>query len=268
MRPRLISIPISHYVERARWALDLAEIDYDEEQHLQRFAGIKTKKLGATRFVPVLVLDNDLLTDSADIVRWASAQVEGDPLYAGADRGEIEALENELAGDYGVETRRVVYDWFFRHFGKLVTYNDGASPWSQRIALRVFRPLVEPKLKAYLKVDEAHVAAGRDLVRRTMDQIAERISDGRPYLLGDRFTAADLTYAAMTAPSVMPQQYGVAMPPRDLLDAPTRAWIEEMRAHPAGAFALRLYEERPPVRARMARRPRVPRSEVVGPTRA
>ena len=32
---RLITIPISHYCERARWALQRAGVDFIEEQHLQ-----------------------------------------------------------------------------------------------------------------------------------------------------------------------------------------------------------------------------------------
>ena len=32
---RLITIPISHYCEKARWALDRAGIEYREERHIQ-----------------------------------------------------------------------------------------------------------------------------------------------------------------------------------------------------------------------------------------
>ncbi len=38
MRPRLLTIPISHYGERARWALDWAGVDYEETHHLQMFS--------------------------------------------------------------------------------------------------------------------------------------------------------------------------------------------------------------------------------------
>lgn len=259
MRPRLITIPLSHYAERARWALDAAGIDYDEEPHLQRFAGMRTKAVGGRHTVPVLLLDGQVLKDSADIVRWASAQTEGDDLYACAERAAIEALEGEFAGDYGVETRRITYDWFFRQVRPLLPYNDGASPWRERVAMRVMRPLVVPAMEKYLGLDEERLAAGRGLVRRTMDTVAERLADGRPYLLGDQFTAADLTFAAMTAISVIPPEYGSAVPEPERLDAPARAWIKEMREHPAGAYALRLYRDRPPVRGRLPRRPRISR---------
>ena len=33
------------------------------------------------------------------------------------------------------------------------------------------------------------------------DSVGERLADGRPYLMGDRFTAADLTFASLSAPA-------------------------------------------------------------------
>ena len=34
-RPRLLTIPISHFCEKARWALERAGVDYEEQAHLQ-----------------------------------------------------------------------------------------------------------------------------------------------------------------------------------------------------------------------------------------
>ena len=39
---------------------------------------------------------------------------------------------------------------------------------------------------------------------RAFDVIAERLADGRPYLCGDRFTAADVTFAALSAALTVP----------------------------------------------------------------
>ncbi len=82
------------------------------------------------------------------------------------------------------------------------------------------------------------------------DWVAGMLEDGRPFLLGDRFTAADLTFAALAAPVVLPSDYGVRLPPLELLDEPTSRLIARGRAHPAGRFALRMVaEQRRPVSA-------------------
>jgi glutathione S-transferase len=86
-----------------------------------------------------------------------------------------------------------------------------------------------------------------------MDRIAARLADGRPYLAGDRFTAADLTFAAMTAPSILPSRYGVTLPDPNVIPEDAAAFVRGCREHPAGAFAMRLYDARPKPRGRYER---------------
>ena len=53
--PRLITIPISHYCEKARWALERADIPYREERHLQVIHWAHVWRAGRGRTAPVLV---------------------------------------------------------------------------------------------------------------------------------------------------------------------------------------------------------------------
>ena len=76
-----------------------------------------------------------------------------------------------------------------------------------------------------------------------IDDIAERLSDGRRFLLGDRFTAADLTFAALAAPMLLPERYGSTLPPLEVMPRRVAREVERLRAYPAGAFADRLYNE-------------------------
>ena len=80
-------------------------------------------------------------------------------------------------------------------------------------------------------------------MRRAFDAVAERLSDGRPYLCGDRFTAADLTFAALSAALIVPPEYGVPLPQPDVLPAHIAGVVRGFRAHPAGEYALRLFRD-------------------------
>ena len=76
------------------------------------------------------------------------------------------------------------------------------------------------------------------------DEIAARLADGRRYLSGDRFTAADLTFGALSAPCSSRRGYGSPLPPPER--AAARRWpprSARLREHPAGRFAARLYDE-------------------------
>jgi glutathione S-transferase len=66
---RLITIPISHYSEKVRWALDLLKIPYIEERHVPVFHRLATRKYGGSS-VPVLVTQSGNFTDSKDILHY------------------------------------------------------------------------------------------------------------------------------------------------------------------------------------------------------
>jgi glutathione S-transferase len=74
-----------------------------------------------------------------------------------------------------------------------------------------------------------------------LERVEAELADGRRYLVANRFTAADLTFAALYAPLVAPPE----QPVTSKLRAP--ASFDEMSAayrnRPAGAYALRLYAE-------------------------
>jgi glutathione S-transferase len=69
-------------------------------------------------------------------------------------------------------------------------------------------------------------------VRAVFDRVAERLGDGRPYLCGERFSAADLTFASLAASLLTPPEYGVPLPQPDELPPAMAAQVNEFRAHP------------------------------------
>jgi glutathione S-transferase len=93
-----------------------------------------------------------------------------------------------------------------------------------------------------LGINAAGIERSRAKIEQTFARIAERLRDGRRYLMGDRFTVADLTFAALAAPVVLPEQPAVPMPPREMFKA-ANPQIDAWRATPAGELVLRLYRE-------------------------
>lgn len=73
---RFITIRGSHYVERARWAMDLAGLSYEEDSSpplIHMFSTMSARPAGSkAHSVPMLLTpDAGVLTDSADIVAYA-----------------------------------------------------------------------------------------------------------------------------------------------------------------------------------------------------
>jgi glutathione S-transferase len=157
-------------------------------------------------------------------------------------------MEAELDEGFGPDGRLWMYHGTLPVIDEMGPYALAGVPRWERAVFRVSGPAIDRAIRRYLDIDEATATAARERVGRTFDEIAERLSDGRPFLLGDRFTAADLTFAALAAPMLVPERYGSPLPPPEALPEAMAGEIVALRKHPAGAFALRLYaEERGPI---------------------
>ena len=253
-RARLVTIPISHYCEKARWALDRAGIDYVEDAHIQGIHRIASRRAGGSGTAPVLVCgDGTALGESADILAWVDANGPADMrLYPDdpAERAMVSELERDFDEDLGPNARRWIYRQVLDQPQLAYDYGCAGVPRWERRVLPALYPLVSRFIgRAIGGVDEASAARSEARVQATFDRVAERLADGRPHLCGDRFTAADLTFAALAGAVLVPGRWGIALPQPDLLHPTSAARIREFRAHPAGQFALRMFEEQRPARS-------------------
>jgi glutathione S-transferase len=244
--PVLITIPISHFCEKARWALDRADINYQEHAHLQVIHWIPVARAGGKKTAPVLAWGDRVFTDSADIVEEASAKAPPDRRLfpddaAAAD--EVRALQRDFDARLGPEGRRWMYYNLRGRRDIAITYGCTGVPAWQRRALPFAYPVASRIIDRYLDVTPATAAQSEAEVRAIFDGIAEHLGDGRPYLCGESFSAADLTFASLAAAVLMPPEYGVPLPQPEELPAAMAATVRELREHPAGAHALRMFRE-------------------------
>jgi glutathione S-transferase len=236
---RLITIPFSHYCEKARWALDLSGVPYVEEGHLPFFSRRATRPLGSTT-VPLLVTPSRVLTDSSDILAFADAARPLYPTDPDARRDGL-ALEDELDERFGPQTRRLAY---FHLLGAREAFDallaTAPVPSWERRAMRLTRPLATAVLRRALGVDAARAARSEARVRETFAALDARLAR-HPYLCGDAFSAADLTFASLAGPLLLPDGHPLGWPPRDTLPPAFLALVASLRATRAGAHALRCY---------------------------
>ncbi|MEZ4448208.1 MAG: glutathione S-transferase family protein [Nannocystaceae bacterium] len=241
--PRLVTISFSHYCEKARWGLDRAGVAFVEDGHLPFFHVIPAARVGG-RTVPILVTDDGVVPDSTDILRWADARAPADRRLYPEGHGEAAlALEEGFDRDLGPHTRRWAYGFLLRQ-PRLIREicQVGAPAWERRTLPMVF-PVARAVMRRVMKIDPPGVERSQGKIDRVFEQVEGLLADGRRYLVGDRFTAADLTFAALAAPVVYPPEYTIPFPPRDRFPAAIQATIEGWRSRPAGAFALRLFAE-------------------------
>lgn len=80
-------------------------------------------------------------------------------------------------------------------------------------------------------------------IKEVFSEVEALLSDGRKYLTGPSFTAADLSFAALVAPA-LGQKYASIKDYKERTDQREMAKvIDELRETKAGKFGLRLWEE-------------------------
>ena len=233
---RLITIYFSHYCEKARWALERARVPFVEEPHTPGISGFAAMFARGNKSVPVLVTRDAVLKESADIVRWA------DPTLHANDDEDVSRLCSTFDRALGPATRRVAYDRVLQlpteQLGEVFSF--GLSPWEADLG-RTLAFAIAAMIRKGLRVTPEGVERSRVAIRETFTMVAQRLKDGRRYLCGDAFTAADLTFAALAAPVVAPDAYARFFPStvmgaiKDDIAGPYRDSV-------AFAHAQRMYE--------------------------
>jgi glutathione S-transferase len=242
MTNRLVTIRYSHYCEKARWALERARIAFVEEPHVPIISWIGAIGGGGNRTAPVFVTSDKTYAESTDVLRYADEHGSADKLFTGDP--EIERLEEHYDRYLGPTARRAVYDDVLRlpraQLAELL--GKDAPNWEKRVA-RIATPVIGGMIRRGLKVNPPEVKRSKEMVETIFGEVEDLLKDGRRYLTGDKFTAADLTFAALAAPVIYPDRYATyAVPLTELPPAITDV-VEHYRKTPAGAFAMRMYAE-------------------------
>jgi glutathione S-transferase len=248
-RPRLITIPLSHYCEKARWALDRAGVEYTEERHVQGVSVFCARRAGGGLTTPVLVADDEVLGESEDIVRWADRHLPPERRLVPEDpaaREDALGLARCFDDGLGQAGRRLIYALMLPYTEELLAINNQGLPaWEERLA-RAAWPAITLAVRIRLRMPRGPYPEDERIARAAFDRVEERLADGRPYLCGERFSIADLTFAALAAPVIGSPRYGIRLPGPDELPPEVASLVHRFREHPAGRFALRVIEtERP-----------------------
>ena len=95
---RLITIPMSHYCEKARWALERLGLEYYEERHLQVFHYPRTWWISRGPSVPVLVDGGRVVADSTAILQHLDNSLVGELTGVSVLHGPAALVSRDDAG--------------------------------------------------------------------------------------------------------------------------------------------------------------------------
>jgi glutathione S-transferase len=238
--PLLWHIPLSHYNEKVRWALD-----YKGIAHRRQVLGpnylIRAWRATSQGKLPILWLNGKAIADSTRIIAALEEHYPAPPLYPrdAAARQRALALEDYLDETLGPAVRAAVVTPLFRSDPDIAL--RVLTTGMPEKAYKTLRPLLRifPSFYRFRhKISAANLEKDRAVVAAALDRI-EQERQGRAYLVGEAFTVADLTAAALLGPGLQPPeiQYPlqVELPP----------YLQDYRAtllqHPAMQWAAGIY---------------------------
>lgn len=238
--PLLWHIPLSHYNEKVRWALD-----YKGIAHHRRVLGpdylIRAWRATGQGKLPILWLDGRAIADSTRIIAALEERFPEPALYPrdAAARQRALALEDELDETVGPAARAAIVTPLFRKNPEIALRVLTTGMPDQ--AYRNLRPLLRVFPAFYRlrhKISDANLEKDRAAVRASLDRI-EQERQGRAYLVGDAFSVADLTAAALLNPILQPKE--IQYPLQVELPPYLQEYRASVLAHPAAQWATGIY---------------------------
>lgn len=268
---RLITIAPSHYCEKVRWGLDLLDEDddspyyYTEDAHppaLSSFSSVPATR-GSSSSVPVTVHDNNFIGDSTHILQHFCPFLYPDPVA-----GEILDFEEYLDRHLGATARCLTYHYMLRgeHRDALLQL---MTAHTSKIESFVFGMALDRGItrgmKKLMRVNDESATLSEDAIRKVFARVSKQILESpssssinagdnamnnrkqKQYLFEDKqygvgFTAADLTFAALSSVLLCPKELAPLQLPENQTPKELCSLRDELRNTPAGKHALQMYE--------------------------
>jgi glutathione S-transferase len=234
-------IEISHYNEKARWALDYKGIPHRRRAPLpgthELFALVLTR--GGQRRFPVLDIDGRKIGDSTAIIAALEERQPEPSLYPDdpAERARALALEDHFDEHLAPAIRILGFYYILQEPEGLPDAIMPRATGIRRRALAAATPVVKPFMRRDYGVAAENAGQARADILAAMDRLEAEL-DGRDYLVGDRFSVADLTAAALFTPMMAPPERPYA--PR-ATSAELLALRAELDARPGGRWVHEMY---------------------------
>jgi glutathione S-transferase len=235
--PVIYLFAISHYCEKALFAFDHFRIVHHSVPlapgpHIKfcRSLGVDGSSL------PVLVDGEFVLQGSAQIVDWAQARntVPELALETADDTPACREIEQRLDRVFGVHVRRYFYSEALLQQPQLVRpiFCKGL-PWTEQLIVRVAWGKICQAMIRGLDLGPEQGLESRQIIETELAWLDDILADGRQFLVGKRFSRADLAAASLLSTIALPPQH------------PT---YRNLKIPPGIAADLALWQQRPSLR--------------------
>ena len=242
----LITFPPSLDCELSRFVLGHYEIPYEEVRHTVLFSFFSTLVHGLTLRFPLLYGHGyPTLNEVRQMIDHFDARCPADRklLRTGSDHAAVEADWTQFNATLGGSTAVYAYFHLLPHRAIMIRPLTEGTPSYEVASVRAAYPLFSGFLKLGLRLTPENAKKALGQIRQVVQSVEGRLADGRRYLVGDRFSLSDMSFANALSPLVLAPEYGGPLPTFDEMPPELQATVKEMQSRPGGQFALRIYHD-------------------------
>lgn len=98
-------------------------------------------------------------------------------------------------------------------------------------------------MKSGMELTEEKAKEAERVITEVFDEVSKMVSDGRKFLVGNSLSAADISFATLASPVLLPPEFKSVAKHEAKFPANHLELVKKFRETPAGQFALRLFKE-------------------------
>lgn len=197
----LYQFAISHFCEKARWALDYKGLPYRLQNLVPGPHLRTTRRLAPQSSVPILVDGDMAVQGSGAIITYLDRQHRTRPLTptSAADAGMALEWERYADNNIGLPLRVYFYHYVLDDRALATRLLIEGGPWWSAALYALIYPILRSRMRSALHIDAASARAAEARLIEAFVHVEERLARQR-YLAGPLFSRADLTVSALLAP--------------------------------------------------------------------
>lgn len=192
--------------------------------------------------VPILLDDNAAVQGSSQIIDYLDNKYPSLSLTPDNADDRQACLEIEQAMDekIGVPIRQIFYFRLYANYDYLHYCFTHSMPVLKQVFFPLIYPVLRHKINQAYVISDTRVEQGKRDFESAMNEI-EKIINNRHYLVGEKFSRADVSVASMLSMLVMPDQH--PFPWKEIPDPETKSYYDQFHDHPVTHWVRKMYQD-------------------------
>ena len=175
--------------------------------------------------VPILKHNDIVIQGSAQIIDYLEAEFPDKPLNFANEQLNKEAAEWECYADehIGPHVRRIIYHELLNHPNIVIPIFAHQGPWYSSLYFKLTYPKLSQIMRKLMNINDQSVGESKTILQDSLSKLNQHLSilpsdntidqpQPKNYIVGDRFSRADLSVSALLAPLFSPKEYGLNWP--------------------------------------------------------